>query len=470
MANKPLDTELLDRAITFAVKAHSGTERRGKGFPYIVHPMEAMSIVSTMASDQELLAAAALHDTVEDTDVTVEQLRGEFGDRVADLVAAETDTLFEGVSEEDSWKERKRLAIDQLRKAPREVKIVAMGDKLSNLRAIARDYAQKGDDLWNIFHVKDMEAHAWRYRELADALKELDGTAAYSEFVELTEKIFGNTNSAIKISLDDYVLSGGGANGESYNHRTDPAVMLKLYFPGKITQPLDELTLARKVYALGIPTPEPGDYVVTEDGRYGIRFRRITDKVSFSRATADNPEEVQRYAEEFAQMCLELHSIHVGTTEFESVKDRYLHLLETNPFFTADEKAKIAKFIFDAPDSDTAAHGDLQYSNAIISGDKKYFIDLGDFGYGYYMFDVAMVYLCCCLSSEEFILETFHMSKQLSRRFWECFARAYFGGDRPLADIEEELMPYAGLKTLIIERDTQCPMPEFRKALKPILL
>ena len=95
---------------------------------------------------------------------------------------------------------------------------------------------------------------------------------------------------AIKISLDDFVLFGGGANGESYNHKTDPSVMLKLYFPGKIQQPLDEMLLARKVYALGIPTPEPGEYVVTEDCRYGILFRRIPGKVSYSRATGDHPE------------------------------------------------------------------------------------------------------------------------------------------------------------------------------------
>ncbi len=86
MANKPLDTAFLDRAIIFAVKAHAGTERRGKGFPYIVHPMEAMEIVATMTPDQELLAAAALHDTVEDTSVTIEDIRAQFGDRVASLV------------------------------------------------------------------------------------------------------------------------------------------------------------------------------------------------------------------------------------------------------------------------------------------------------------------------------------------------------------------------------------------------
>lgn len=273
----------------------------------------------------------------------------------------------------------------------------------------------------------------------------------------------------IRISLDDYVLSGGGANGESFNHRTDPSVMLKLYYPGKITQPIDEMMLARKVYALGIPTPEPGEYVVTEDGRYGIRFRRITGKKSYSRATGENPEMVRQYAEEFADMCLKLHATHVDTAEFENVKDRYFRLLEENPFFNPHQKDHIARFIADAPDTDTAIHGDLQYSNAIFAGDRRYFIDLGDFCYGYNLFDIGMVYLCCCLSEEAFIQETFHMPKSLARRFWECFAPAYFGHDRPLRDINEEVMPFAGLKTLIVERDTLQPMPEFRAALSSIL-
>ena len=274
---------------------------------------------------------------------------------------------------------------------------------------------------------------------------------------------------AIKINLSDYELSGGGANGESYNHRSDPSVMLKLYFPGKIQQPLDEMTLARKVYDMGIPSPEPGEYVVTEDGRYGIRFHRILGKVSYSRATGDNPEKVQQYAEEFAQMCLKLHSIHVDREQFECVKNRYYRLLEANPFFTVQEKDKLGRFISDAPDTDTAIHGDLQYSNAIFVGDKRYFIDLGDFCYGYNLFDVGMVYLCCCLSDAAFIEETFRMPKPLAVKFWDCFAPVYFGSDRPLKDIEEEIRPYAGLKTLIVERDTNCPMPPFRAALKSIL-
>ena len=190
MANKPLDTTLLDRAIVFAVRAHAGTERRGKGFPYIVHPMEALEIVATMTRNQELLAAAVLHDTVEDTGVTIEQIRTGFGDRIASLVASESDTMPEGVSEEDSWHARKQDAIERLKRASLDAKIVALGDKLSNMRAIARDYAQQGDALWDLFHAKDPKDHEWHYRGLADALSELNDTFAYKEFENLINQVF----------------------------------------------------------------------------------------------------------------------------------------------------------------------------------------------------------------------------------------------------------------------------------------
>ena len=195
MANNPLNTDLLDRAIIFAVKAHSGTERRGKGFPYIVHPMEAVEIVSTITPDQELLAAAALHDVVEDTDITVEQIKEEFGLRIAALVAAESDQTASSIPAEDTWHARKLAALQRLRNAPLDVKIVTMGDKLSNMRAIARDYAVKGDALWSLFHSSDPQDHAWRYRALAAALSDLEDTFAYQEFVGLIEQVFGKYES-----------------------------------------------------------------------------------------------------------------------------------------------------------------------------------------------------------------------------------------------------------------------------------
>ena len=163
MANKPLETRLLDRAVVFAVRAHAGTERRGKGFPYIVHPLEAVGIVATMTSDQELLSAAVLHDTVEDTDITLEQIRAEFGNRIASLVATETDMPVGEMNLEKNWRIRKQAAIDRLASASRDAKIVALGDKLSNMRAIARDYSIQGDALWNLFRVKERKDHEWHY-------------------------------------------------------------------------------------------------------------------------------------------------------------------------------------------------------------------------------------------------------------------------------------------------------------------
>ena len=191
MANHPIDSSLLDKAICFAVEAHRNTERKGKGFPYVVHSLEAMAIVATITADQELLAAAALHDVVEDTPTTVDDIRALFGDRVAQLVAVESDPDVVGASREETWRYRKADAIRRLSATSREGKIVALGDKLSNMRAIARDYAVQGDQLWQIFNVADPALHAWHYRGLASALEELADTFAYQEFVRLVDQVFG---------------------------------------------------------------------------------------------------------------------------------------------------------------------------------------------------------------------------------------------------------------------------------------
>lgn len=191
MANRYLDTTFVDKAIKFAVDAHANTERRGKGFPYVIHVLEAMEIVASMSNDPELLAAAALHDTVEDTGVTVEEIKSGFGEKVANLVKAESDVIDSSVSETESWRSRKQDAIDRLSSASLEAKMVALGDKLSNMRAIARDYKKSGDKLWEIFHAPGGKSdHEWHYRGLAKALSDLEGTDAYAEFISLIDEVF----------------------------------------------------------------------------------------------------------------------------------------------------------------------------------------------------------------------------------------------------------------------------------------
>ncbi len=280
------------------------------------------------------------------------------------------------------------------------------------------------------------------------------------------------------IDLNDYIRTGEGANGASFNHKNDPSIMLKLYFRN-FEAAATELELAQKVYKMGIPTPEPGD-LVTDGKQVGIRFKRIEGKKSFSRACGDNPERAEEYGREFAQMCKRLHSIHVDTTQFESVKDRLYNMLEANPDFTPEQKRKLHDYIAAAPEADTAIHGDLQFGNGIFTehdGKRQlYFIDLGDFCYGYPMFDIGMVYLCCCLNNEEWTQEVNHMSNATARRFWDGFAPEYFltpdcpvpgfGPGADLAEVERQVRIYAGLKTILIERDTHFPMPAFRAMLE----
>lgn len=280
------------------------------------------------------------------------------------------------------------------------------------------------------------------------------------------------------IDINDYIRAGEGANGASYNHKTDPSVLLKMYFHNFEAAAM-ELSLARKVFQAGIPTPEPGD-LVTDGERMGIRFKRLPGKKSYSRACGDNPDRTEEYAREFARMCLRLHNTHIDTTQFESVKTRLYAMLEANPNFTPEQKQKIRSFISAAPDTDTAIHGDLQFSNGIFTEENghrtPYFIDLGDFCYGYPMFDLGMVYLCCCLNDEAWTMEQYHMSNAVAARFWKAFADEYFlspqcpipdfGPGADMEEVEKQIRIYAGLKTLIIERDTGCPMPQFRAMLQ----
>ncbi len=176
---------MIDKALEFATKAHEGQFRKGTKRPYIVHPIEVADIVSTMTQDEEVRSAAVLHDTIEDCGVTREQLAEEFSDRVADLVAWESE------DKSKSWMERKSTTIENLKTAPRDLQMIEMADKLSNMRDIDRDYPMYGDDLWNRFNMKDKDTIGWYYKSVRDVLQdEFSGVPAFEEYCWLIEKNF----------------------------------------------------------------------------------------------------------------------------------------------------------------------------------------------------------------------------------------------------------------------------------------
>lgn len=187
--------EIVSEAIIFAVKAHDGMRRKKGNSPYILHPMEAAVIVGAMTDDQEVIAAAVLHDVVEDTPVTIEEVEARFGKRVCRLVQSETENKREGTPPEDTWYIRKQETLEGLKNTEDEaVLMMWLGDKLANMRAIYRDFKVEGDALWQKFNQKDKTAQGWYYSTVAELTSRLSDCSAWLEYKKLTELVFGKGN------------------------------------------------------------------------------------------------------------------------------------------------------------------------------------------------------------------------------------------------------------------------------------
>ena len=181
----------LDEAIKFATDKHTGQERKREGTPYILHPLEAAAIANDLTKDENVIIAAILHDTVEDTDATIEEVREKFGDRVAELVASETENKREGLPPEETWEIRKKESLDHLKNTDDPaVKILWLADKLSNIRTLYQIYQRIGDRVWDNFHMKDAKKQEWYYRTIVEYLSDFSDTLAYMEYSQLVNEIF----------------------------------------------------------------------------------------------------------------------------------------------------------------------------------------------------------------------------------------------------------------------------------------
>lgn len=176
---------LLHRAYSFAALAHEGQKRKGSPVPYIAHPAEAAQILAQAGATAEVICAGPLHDTLEDTSVTPEQLEEAFGLVVRQLV--------EGCSEDKalSWEERKEHTIRMLKsEISMDVKLITCADKLSNLRSICLDYRELGDALWSRFH-RGKEKQRWYYRGLGEAMAPLESHwGLVQEYRQLLREVF----------------------------------------------------------------------------------------------------------------------------------------------------------------------------------------------------------------------------------------------------------------------------------------
>ncbi len=175
----------------FAARAHKGQVRKGTQIPYLTHLITTMNYCIQLTNDRNVLTAAILHDTIEDTEVTYEDIHEEFGAKVASYVDAETEDKRQELPAKDTWEVRKRETIEHLRHASREVKMLVLSDKTANAESMLREWRRKGDVIWSKFNQPDKEKQAWYYRSCRDALQEFTDTGVMKCFEKYIGELFG---------------------------------------------------------------------------------------------------------------------------------------------------------------------------------------------------------------------------------------------------------------------------------------
>jgi myo-inositol-1(or 4)-monophosphatase len=173
-------TESFEKAVKFAAEKHAGQKRKGTDRPYITHPLKVKEILEDDNCEDKVIIAGILHDVLEDTDATPEEIEALFGAEVLSIIRAETE------DKSKSWKERKSHTIEHLASAPLEVKLVCCADKLANLQDMADDYAEIGDKLWERFNAPDgKEDILWYYGEILNKIEKLKNYQMYKQYERL---------------------------------------------------------------------------------------------------------------------------------------------------------------------------------------------------------------------------------------------------------------------------------------------
>ena len=155
---------MIFKAIEFAAKSHAGQYRKGTHIPYIIHPLGVAKILIEYGYPDHMVIAGLLHDTIEDTQVTLDQIKGIFGSAIADLVEAASEP-----NKSDDWEPRKKHTIERLKTLPKEAVILALADKLDNIRAIREDLERNGEDVWGRFNAPKVK-QKWYNENLVNVI------------------------------------------------------------------------------------------------------------------------------------------------------------------------------------------------------------------------------------------------------------------------------------------------------------
>lgn len=187
---KPILTNRFAEALTYAERLHRDQTRKGNSIPYVAHLMAVCATVLEWGGDEDTAIAALLHDAVEDQGglETLAEIRNRFGDRVADIVAACSDSTSADRGRKAPWLERKQHHIDRLTTATREVALVTAADKLHNLHAQIRDVRREGVATMSRFNASPTQI-VWFHEQIAGALAGHRGFVPVDEMQEATTQL-----------------------------------------------------------------------------------------------------------------------------------------------------------------------------------------------------------------------------------------------------------------------------------------
>jgi uncharacterized protein (TIGR02172 family) len=427
----------IEEAVIYATIMHQGKIRRFSGIPFILHPMEVAQILSTMTEDEEVITAGILHDILENSDGTVEEIRKRFGERVASLVISETEEDFPDEDKAATWKRRKESALNVLKKSEDEgIRMLWLADKLATIRSLARIYAENGEELWQNLHQTDPEMQCWYYRSVAEAVElSLNKTGAFKEFIQHINFIWPGTFDSEKarykkyreVSVENCELLGSGAKGEVY--RYDEELVIKVYNQNNTYRDVEqEITSSRRAFILGIPTVISFG-IVSVGKRYGAMFE-LMDAETISQCISRAPGQVKAYAKIMANLSRTIHSIEADESDGFPYVSKRLDGYVRGGIANEDEvlAERCMKLFNTLPATNHLVHGDFHTGNVFMQKGEALLIDMDRVSRGHPVAEIGDLYYFYVVLGEDdpSVVEKFMgFSYRTAKRFFRYFLKFY---------------------------------------------
>ncbi len=470
----------LEEAIIYATIMHQGKIRKFRGSPYILHPIEVAQILSTITDDEEVITAGILHDIVEATDGTLEEIKKRFGERVALLVDSDSELEYAEEERSASWKRRKEESLLLLKNSQDiGVQMLWLADTLSNIRSLAGIYSERGDALWEALNQRDPDIQRWYYQSVAELLElQLNKTGAFKELVKHINFMWPGTFDSDKarykkykeVSVEGCMLIGRGAKGEVY--RYDDELVIKVFNRRNTYHDVErEIALSRKAFVMGIPTAISFG-IVSVGNRYGAMYE-LVDSDTISKYIAANPGQVETYARMMAELAHTIHAIEVTPEDgFPDAAEKLRDYIRSGLEYDNEALAETCMRLVDTlPAANTMIHGDFHTNNVFLQRGEPLLIDMDRLSMGHPMAEICSLYYFYVVLGEDdpTVVEDFMgFSYDVARQFFDLFLRSYLDteDENRLRDVKDKAAVLAYMRMIHRIRKMGKPSGKDKRAIE----